>query len=95
MALEGQGDDTKIIGMSSAEAEAVSFVTPIALKDAPKVHQWLTAVENSMRSTLAACMRDCVAEAVKLPPMSAGNDEGAESYKKWIRYMLFFFFARL
>jgi hypothetical protein len=59
-------ENARIVGMSSAEGETVQFHAPIVLANVPKVHEWLTALEQSMRGTLARLMRQCHAEAVAL-----------------------------
>ena len=71
-------DETKIIsGMNSREGEVVPFTNIISLKEGPKIHEWLTAVENEMRKTLATLL----AEAVdKLNEASQNKD----SYLAWI-----------
>lgn len=75
-----QLDETgqRVLGMASAEGEEVPFAAPVVLKNAPKVHQWLTRVEAAMRLTLADRLRLCVAAAAKL------DLHDSEACKQWI-----------
>lgn len=47
------GDATQIEGMASREGEEVPFTSPIALKDHPKINDWLTKLESEMKLSLA------------------------------------------
>lgn len=46
-------DATQLHGMESREGELVEFHQPIVLKDFTKVNDWLAAIENMMRISLA------------------------------------------
>lgn len=75
-ALEYDAASESIVAMSSAEGERVAFVTPISLKNGPKVHEWLTRVEDSMRVALAELLQGCIAACAKLD-LRAAEQVGA------------------
>eukprot|EP01133_Synstelium_polycarpum_P001082 gene1082-1226_t len=60
-------EKTTITGMSSAEGEIVMFKKPISLANGPKIHEWLTMVENEMKHTLAVLMGESYAMYTTLP----------------------------
>lgn len=71
-------DEAKIIsGMTSREGETVPYINPISLKDGPKIHEWLTSVENEMKKTLATLLERAVNE---LPTATSSK----EAYLTWI-----------
>ncbi|VDB95435.1 unnamed protein product [Peniophora sp. CBMAI 1063] len=55
-------DLTQIQAMSSREGEEVVFYEPILLKDYPKINDWLSRIEYSMRISLAHLLTDAVDE---------------------------------
>ena len=55
-------DLTQIQAMSSREGEEVVFHEPILLKDYPKINDWLSRIEYSMRISLAHLLTDAVDE---------------------------------
>lgn len=64
--------------MCSREGEVVSFKTPISLKENPKIHEWLTNVEEQMRVTLATLLENAINDLKSLLP----NDQ--QAYENWI-----------
>jgi hypothetical protein len=64
--LECDAGGEAIVAMQSAEGERVALVTPVSLKNAPKVHEWLTRVESGMREALAVLLRDCMLACAQL-----------------------------
>lgn len=66
-------DLTTIQGMASAEAEEVSFKRPIALKDYPKINDWLTQLELEMKYSLGAHLQTCHSSLAELLQMDASN----------------------
>lgn len=55
-------NDQVISGMTSREGEEVVFINPISLKEGPKIHEWLTAVEKEMQVSLATLLERCLGE---------------------------------
>lgn len=55
-------DETQIFGLASREGEEIRFKTPIALKDYPKINDWLMKLEAEMRNNLALLLCDAVDE---------------------------------
>ncbi|XP_037072682.1 LOW QUALITY PROTEIN: dynein heavy chain, cytoplasmic-like [Pollicipes pollicipes] len=47
-------ENTEIRGVASREGEEVIFEKPIVIAEHPKINEWLSAVERTMMSTLAA-----------------------------------------
>ncbi|KAL2829944.1 dynein heavy chain, N-terminal region 1-domain-containing protein, partial [Aspergillus cavernicola] len=54
-------DNNSIVGITSKEGEEVSLKKEVNLIKTPRINDWLTALENNMKSTLA----ELVAEAVE------------------------------
>jgi len=76
-------DASVIEGMASREGEEVRFRNPISLKNGPKINEWLTALENEMRVTLALVLTDSIQEVTTLfAPSSATID--AKQYLDWV-----------
>lgn len=68
----------EITGMNSREGEVVEFFKPVSLKNEPKIHEWLTAVENEMKETLATNLEHAVTALMSMGP----SDKDA--YLTWI-----------
>eukprot|EP01132_Coremiostelium_polycephalum_P002127 gene2127-2619_t len=71
-------EKTTILGMSSCEGETVSFKKPISIANGPKIHEWLTMVENEMRHTLAVLLDESIAQYQQLDP------NNIEKYSEWV-----------
>ncbi|KAF2072162.1 hypothetical protein CYY_006521 [Polysphondylium violaceum] len=75
-------EKTTILGMSSGEGENVLFKKPISIASGPKIHEWLTMVENEMRSTLAVLLGESLAFYQSI------NNNGTEAllskYSEWV-----------
>jgi dynein heavy chain 1 len=55
-------DETQLLGFASREGEQVNFRSPIALKEYPRINDWLAKVESEMRLSLAYLLSQAVAE---------------------------------
>ncbi|KAI9672025.1 MAG: Dynein heavy chain, cytoplasmic [Trizodia sp. TS-e1964] len=55
-------DDTVISGFTSKEGEEVRLKKEISLIKTPKINDWLAALDNNMKSTLADLLADAVKE---------------------------------
>ena len=53
-------DDSTITGFTSKEGEQVSLKRPISLVKTPKINDWLAALENSMKQSLAELLGEAV-----------------------------------
>ena len=53
-------EESAILGFNSREGELVLLKKPISLAKFPKINDWLAALENSMRATLAELLADAV-----------------------------------
>ena len=53
-------EDNDITGFSSREGEQISLRAPISLAKTPKINDWLLALEQSMRRSLAELLIDAV-----------------------------------
>ncbi|XP_001636057.2 cytoplasmic dynein 1 heavy chain 1 isoform X2 [Nematostella vectensis] len=73
-------DETLITGLSSKEGEEVEFQKPVSLKEHPKVNEWLTCVENEMRTTLATLLAASVKETHQFNTEQVDNSV----YMKWV-----------
>eukprot|EP01116_Phalansterium_solitarium_P005286 TRINITY_DN1679_c0_g1_i1.p1 TRINITY_DN1679_c0_g1~~TRINITY_DN1679_c0_g1_i1.p1 ORF type:complete len:4594 (-),score=1709.56 TRINITY_DN1679_c0_g1_i1:318-14099(-) len=73
-----ENDGGAIIAMTSREGEDVLFKTPVDLRSGPKINEWLTSVENEMRSTLAKLLEDAMND------FRHGRVTSQEQYLKWI-----------
>ncbi|CAO1623252.1 unnamed protein product [Jaminaea pallidilutea] len=70
-----------LTAMISREGERVQLKKPITLSDA-KVNEWLTQLEQEMRSTLASLLQEALAE---LKPMYAQSDAlPVEDFLAWM-----------
>lgn len=70
-------EETTITGMASGEAEVVSFRKTVSIKENAKINEWLTLVEEEMRSTLAILLQEAYTE---LSAMTFATD----TYLQWI-----------
>ncbi|KAI4149876.1 MAG: hypothetical protein L6R39_002408 [Caloplaca ligustica] len=52
--------ESTLIGFNSKEGEAVLLKKPISIAKMPKINDWLAALENNMRTTLAELLADAV-----------------------------------
>ncbi|CRK30217.1 hypothetical protein BN1708_018482, partial [Verticillium longisporum] len=55
-------DETIISGFTSKEGEAVRLKKEISLVKTPRINDWLTLLENGMKSTLAELLADAIAQ---------------------------------
>jgi dynein heavy chain 1 len=60
--LQLDDEETQLLGFASREGEEVPFRAPIALKDYPKINDWLLKVESEMRLSLAQLLFQSVTE---------------------------------
>jgi dynein heavy chain 1 len=58
--LQLDEEETLLLGFASREREEVPFRQPIALKDFPKINDWLAKVELEMRLSLAGLLSQAV-----------------------------------
>lgn len=56
------GEDSIIIGFTSKEGEEVQLKKDISLIKTPKINEWLTALENNMKQTLAELLAEAVGD---------------------------------
>jgi len=63
-------DATTISGFTSKEGEEVKLKKPISLIKTPKINDWLAALENNMKTTLAELLAEAV---VDFRPMLANS----------------------
>ncbi|KAF8477357.1 dynein heavy chain, N-terminal region 1-domain-containing protein [Kalaharituber pfeilii] len=54
------GEDSTILGFTSKEGEQVMLKREISLIKTPKINEWLTALENNMKLTLAELLSEAV-----------------------------------
>ncbi|EGX53504.1 hypothetical protein AOL_s00006g370 [Orbilia oligospora ATCC 24927] len=74
-------EDSTIFGFTSKEGEEVRLKKPISLIKMPKINDWLMALENNMKSTLAELLAEAVAE---FTPMFESSDLDIETFKEYI-----------
>ncbi|KAK4989517.1 dynein heavy chain [Elasticomyces elasticus] len=55
-------EDSNILGIVSKEGEQVTLRTPINIAKTPRVNEWLAALENCMKQTLAGLLSEAVDE---------------------------------
>jgi dynein heavy chain 1 len=72
-------DETLVTGLSSKEGEEVIFRKPVNLKQNPKVNEWLTCVENEMRTSLATLLALSVKEIQQF-----NTDKIDNEYMGWV-----------
>ena len=75
--VQSDGQHSKVTGMVSREGEAVLFDKAVHLADAPKINEWLGAVEHQMHVSLAT-----LAKAV-LGIVTGGSDFSGASFLEW------------
>ncbi|KKY18692.1 putative dynein heavy chain [Phaeomoniella chlamydospora] len=74
-------DDGSIIGITSREGEELRLRREVSLIKTPKINEWLAALENSMRSTLA----ELLAEAVeKFEPIFSSEELDASLFNGYL-----------
>ncbi|EGG20698.1 cytoplasmic dynein heavy chain [Cavenderia fasciculata] len=71
-------EKTTILGMASGEGETVMFKRPVSIANGPKIHEWLTAVENEMRNTLAVLLGE------SLKHYQSISETDVEAFSKWV-----------
>lgn len=54
------GDETTIVGFRSAQGEEVALRQTVSLIQTPKVNEWLAALEDNMRTTLAELLAEAI-----------------------------------
>ncbi|KAJ1930559.1 dynein heavy chain [Tieghemiomyces parasiticus] len=57
-------DEMLIEGMASREGETVRFASPVSLRTSPKINEWLSALEQAMRVTLAERLGAAVTDLI-------------------------------
>lgn len=76
---EGAG---MLTAMVSREGESVPFRTPIALKDYPKINDWLAKVESEMRVSLAELLSEAAAQLESF--YTSSESLTMDSFLAWI-----------
>ncbi|KAI4119433.1 MAG: hypothetical protein LQ345_000679 [Seirophora villosa] len=79
--LLDEDEEATILGFQSKEGETVSLKRPISLLKTPKINDWLTALENNMRATLAELLADAVSS------FQATCDEVEEDFQTLMAYV--------
>eukprot|EP01156_Anaeramoeba_ignava_P005921 Anaeramoba_ignava/a347318_420.p1 GENE.a347318_420~~a347318_420.p1 ORF type:complete len:2859 (+),score=994.33 a347318_420:263-8839(+) len=79
--LKLSDDETSIIGMLSREHEEINFPDPIKYKEIPKIHEWLSLVENQMRVSLGNCLDISLREFIQL---SSKDELDKDLFLKWV-----------
>ncbi|EWC45394.1 cytoplasmic dynein heavy chain [Drechslerella stenobrocha 248] len=74
-------EDSTITGFTSKEGEEVKLKKPISLIKTPKINDWLMALENNMKSTLAELLAEAIAE---FTPMFEDSALDAETLKTFV-----------
>ncbi len=90
---------TEILAMTSREGEQVPFKKLVSLKEGPKIHEWLTSVENEMKRTLAILLDEAVnklTEATKTKDKYLAwiNEYPAQVHSDFIAKIQFIFFRK-
>lgn len=73
-------DSTLIEGVCSKEGEELRFISPVSVKDNPKINVWLQLTEREIRNTLACLLAKAVVDMAKF---KSGNFD-PEEYIKWL-----------
>jgi dynein heavy chain 1 len=73
---------TEMRGMSSREGEEVAFMTPILLKEFPKINDWLAKIESEMRLSLSQLLCDAVTELQTF--YGTGEKLSIDAFKTWM-----------
>ena len=73
-------DESNIVGFLSKEAELVYLRKEISLTRTPKVNEWLTALEQGMKMSLAAHLSDAVKEYVDIMQAETVEPEDFDNY---------------
>ncbi|TLD37835.1 cytoplasmic dynein-like protein 1 heavy chain 1 [Venturia nashicola] len=77
-----ENDESTITGFLSKEGEKVFLRKEISLVKIPKVNEWLAALEQGMKTTLAALLSDAVNDYTKLIQAESVDAEMFEAYIK-------------
>ncbi len=81
--LHMDDDETELRGFSSHEGEEIDFVTPIVLKDYPKINDWLAQVELEMRLSLAQLFAQALSELRSI--FNVGEAFSHASLLSWVK----------
>jgi dynein heavy chain 1 len=73
-------DSTLIEGVCSREGEELRFVTPVSVKDNPKINVWLQLTEREIRNTLACLLAKAVVDMAKFK----SENFSTENYVRWL-----------
>jgi dynein heavy chain 1 len=73
-------DESNVVGFLSKEGELVYLRKEISLTRTPKVNEWLTALEQGMKMSLAAHLSDAVKEYVDLMQSDTVEAEDFDQY---------------
>lgn len=73
-------DSTLIEGVCSREGEELKFVTPVSVKENPKINVWLQLTEREIRNTLACLLAKAVVDMSSFRSGSFNTDD----YLKWL-----------
>lgn len=73
-------DNTLIEGVCSREGEELKFVTPVSVKENPKINVWLQLTEKEIRNTLACLLAKAVIDMTKFKTETFNPDD----YIKWL-----------
>ncbi|KAL8738025.1 MAG: hypothetical protein Q9181_001132 [Wetmoreana brouardii] len=74
-------EESTILGFTSKEGENVQLKRPISLAKMPKINDWLAALENNMRLTLAELLADAI---VSFQQTYDGNQEDPQVLMKYL-----------
>ena len=74
-------DETIIKGMASKEGEEVTFISPVSIKEHPRINEWLSQVEHQMRVSLATGMAKAV-EGIR--EMTDGGELETAPFMAWL-----------
>lgn len=73
-------DNTLIEGVCSREGEELRFVTPVSVKENPKINVWLQLTEKEIRNTIAVLLAKAVVDMAKFRTGTFTPEE----YIKWL-----------
>lgn len=73
-------DSTQVLGLTSKEGEEVKFISPVSIKDNPKINEWLTLVEQEMRISLGKILSEAVVDIAAFKDGKINK----ENYMKWL-----------
>lgn len=73
-------DSTLIEGVCSREGEELRFVSPVSVKDNPKINVWLQLTEKEIRNTLSHLLAKAVVDTSKFKTTGFNRDD----YLTWL-----------